>query len=117
MTPDPAALAGVRPCKIADALEMIGDRWSLLVIREIVFGSRRFNEIQEHTGAPRQILTARLRKLEAGGVIVRHLYGERPDRYEYVLTEAGEALAPVLRALREWGERYAPDRETGGQAP
>lgn len=60
-----------------------------------------------NTGAPREILTARLRKLEAEGLITRRRYSDRPPRDEYVLTEAGRAVTPVLAALREWGERYA----------
>ncbi|SDK49587.1 transcriptional regulator, HxlR family [Glycomyces sambucus] len=105
--------SGVRECAIADALEVIGDRWSLLVIREISYGTRRFNDFQERTGAPRQILAARLKKLEAAGVIERRPYSEHPPRFEYLLTEAGLALTPVLRALRSWGEEYA--RPAGGE--
>jgi DNA-binding HxlR family transcriptional regulator len=101
---------GTRECPIADAVELIGDRWSLLVIREIGFGVRRFTEIQRNTGAPREMLTARLRKLEESGVITRQQYSEHPPRYDYTLTEAGLALVPVLRSLRQWGERYAPSR-------
>jgi DNA-binding HxlR family transcriptional regulator len=107
---EPDDLPGIRNCKIADALDVVGDRWSLLVIRELSYGVTHFNDFQERTGAPREILTARLRKLEAGGVIERRQYSDRPPRFEYLLTEAGEALAPVLRALRAWGESYAPDR-------
>jgi DNA-binding HxlR family transcriptional regulator len=101
---------GTRQCPIADAVELIGDRWSLLVIREIGFGVRRFTEIQRNTGAPREMLTARLRKLEESGVITRQQYSEHPPRYHYTLTEAGQALVPVLRSLRQWGEKYAPSR-------
>jgi DNA-binding HxlR family transcriptional regulator len=101
---------GTRECPIADAVELIGDRWSLLVIREIGFGVRRFSEIQRTTGAPREMLTARLRKLEDSGVITRQPYSEHPPRYDYTLTEAGQALVPVLRSLRQWGEKYAPSR-------
>jgi DNA-binding HxlR family transcriptional regulator len=101
---------GTRECPIADAVELIGDRWSLLVIREIGFGVRRFTEIQRNTGAPREMLTARLRKLEDSGVITRQQYRERPPRYDYTLTEAGQALLPVLGSLRQWGEKYAPSR-------
>lgn len=104
---DPAPRLRPRQCKIADALSVVGDRWSLLVIRELNFGVTRFGEIRVNTGAPREILTARLRKLEEQGVITRRLYNERPPRYEYVLTEAGEALQPVLGALKEWGTEYA----------
>ena len=101
---------GTRECPIADAMELIGDRWSLLVIREIGLGVRRFTEIQRNTGAPREMLTARLRKLEDSGVITRQQYSEHPPRYDYVLTEAGQALVPVLRSLRRWGEKYASNR-------
>jgi DNA-binding HxlR family transcriptional regulator len=96
-----------RACPIADALELIGDRWSILVLREISFGVTRFGDIRTNTGAPRETLTARLRKLEDGRVIERRAYSERPPRDEYVLTPAGRELAPVLRALRTWGEAYA----------
>ena len=101
---------GTRECPIADAAELIGDRWSLLVIREIGLGVRRFTGIQRNTGAPREMLTARLRKLEDSGVITRQQYSEHPPRYDYLLTEAGQALVPVLRSLRQWGEKYAPSR-------
>jgi DNA-binding HxlR family transcriptional regulator len=104
---EPTRLDGPRPCKVADALAVVGDRWSLLVVRELAFGVRRFSDIQNNTGAPRQILTARLRKLETRGVVARRRYQEHPARDEYVLTEAGRELSPVLRSLRSWGERYA----------
>jgi DNA-binding HxlR family transcriptional regulator len=100
---------GTRVCSIADALAIVGDRWSLLVVREVAAGVTRFEQIREYTGAPRQVLTARLRKLEAGGVLERRIYQERPRRHEYVLTEAGRDLWPVLRSLREWGEQHAAD--------
>jgi DNA-binding HxlR family transcriptional regulator len=100
---------GPRLCGIADALQLVGDRWALLAIRELGFGVRRFNEIQQNTGAPRASLVARLRELEAAGIVARRRYSERPPRDEYVLTEAGDALAPALGALREWGERWAPE--------
>jgi DNA-binding HxlR family transcriptional regulator len=103
---------GLRPdaprvCSIADALELVGERYSLLILREISFGVHRFNDIRHNTGAPRETLAIRLRKLEEVGVISRRRYSEHPPRDEYLLTEAGEALMPVLRQLREWGERFA----------
>ena len=94
-------------CGIADALELIGDRWSLLVLRELALGVTRFNDIRQHTGAPRETLTARLRKLEDAAVITRRRYCAHPPRDEYLLTDAGQALIPVLRSLKSWGERYA----------
>jgi DNA-binding HxlR family transcriptional regulator len=101
-------MAGVpRVCPIADALDVLGDRWSLLILRELGFGVHRFNEIRANTGAPRETLTTRLRELEDAGVIVRRRYSEHPPRDEYLLTDAGKAITPVMRALRKWGERYA----------
>jgi DNA-binding HxlR family transcriptional regulator len=104
---EPTVRSGPRDCGIADALEVVGDRWSLLVLRELSFGVRRFNDIRTNTGAPRETLTARLRKLEDAGIIERRRYSEHPPRDEYFLAEAGEAISPILRALRSWGERYA----------
>ncbi|MBX6390720.1 MAG: helix-turn-helix transcriptional regulator [Frankia sp.] len=85
---------------------MVGDRWALLVIRELLFGNHRFDEIAHYTGAPRDRLTARLRTLEAAGVVIRRQYSDRPPRFEYHLTDAGRDLAPVINALRAWGERW-----------
>lgn len=101
---------GVRVCSMADALQLVGDRWSLHVVREIGSGVRRFEAIQRHTGAPREMLTARLRKLERTGVITRTAYSQRPPRFEYELTPAGEELIPVMAALFAWGRKYATPR-------
>ncbi len=110
---EPTVLTGPRECGIADALDLVGDRWSLLILRELRFGVRRFNDIRVNTGAPRETLTARLRKLEDAGIITRRRYSDHPPRDEYVLAEAGEAVAPILRALRLWGERYAAPASEG----
>jgi DNA-binding HxlR family transcriptional regulator len=98
---------GRRVCPIADALQVIGDRWALLTIRELSFGVSRFNDIRINTGAPRASLAARLRDLEDAGLVERRRYSPHPPRDEYVLTPAGRELGPVLRELRVWGERYA----------
>ncbi|MEO3784227.1 helix-turn-helix domain-containing protein [Actinocorallia sp. B10E7] len=98
-----------RPCSIADALRIVGERWALLAIREISFGNRRFDEIARNTGASRDILTTRLRSLEAAGVITRRRYSDRPPRFEYHLTEAGRDLRMILNLLREWGDRWLAD--------
>jgi DNA-binding HxlR family transcriptional regulator len=103
---EPSNLGRPRVCSIADALEVVGERWSLLVLREISFGVRRFTDIQVNTGAPRETLALRLRKLEEAGVIERRQYSDHPPRDEYLLTPAGRELTPVLTALREWGERH-----------
>jgi DNA-binding HxlR family transcriptional regulator len=93
-------------CSVADALEVVGDRWALLAVRELGFGVTRFNDILRNTGAPRASLAARLRELEAAGLVRRERYSQHPPRDEYLLTEAGQALGPVVRSLREWGERW-----------
>lgn len=95
-----------RVCSITDALGIVGDRYALLVIRELRYGNRRFQEIAASLGAPRDVLTARLRKLEEAGVIERHRYSERPPRHEYVLTQSGRDVQPILLALKEWGDRH-----------
>jgi DNA-binding HxlR family transcriptional regulator len=95
-----------RRCSITDALAVVGDRYALLVAREIRYGRTRFNDIAATTGAPRDVLTARLRKLERAGVIERRRYSERPLRHEYLLTEAGNELHSILLALKEWGDRH-----------
>jgi DNA-binding HxlR family transcriptional regulator len=95
-----------RVCSITDALEIVGDRYALLVARELRYGKTRFQDFLAGTGAPRDVLTSRLRKLEDSGVIERRLYSERPPRHEYLLTEAGRELQPILLALKEWGDRH-----------
>ncbi|WP_157430094.1 winged helix-turn-helix transcriptional regulator [Actinomadura oligospora] len=98
--------ADPRPCSIADTLDLIGERWSVLVVRELFHGVRRFDGIARNTGASRDILTARLRKLERSGIIHREQYSDRPARYEYHLTEAGQELGDVLLMLLKWGDRH-----------
>ena len=98
-----------RPCSVAASLELIGDRWSLLAIREVTFGNRRFSEIARNTGAPRDRLAARLKDLVAAGVLEKRDYQSNPPRAEYHLTQAGRELSPVLNALLRWGDRWAVD--------
>jgi DNA-binding HxlR family transcriptional regulator len=99
-------------CPVARALNVVGERWSLLVLRDLVLhGPRRFQGFQRSlVGISPNTLSARLKTLEDAGVIERRFYDQHPPRAEYVLTEKGEALRPVVRALREWGEQYAPRR-------
>jgi DNA-binding HxlR family transcriptional regulator len=95
-----------RVCSITDALGIVGDRYALLIAREIRYGNTRFNAIAAATGAPRDVLTARLRKLEAAGIVERRRYSEHPPRHEYHLTPAGHELHPILLQLKEWGDRH-----------
>jgi DNA-binding HxlR family transcriptional regulator len=97
-------------CSIARTLEVLGERWTLLVIRDVFTGYRRFDQIQEHLGVARNVLTARLGWLLDEGILERRPYQERPPRHEYFLTEKGLDLWPVLVALMHWGDRhYAGD--------
>jgi DNA-binding HxlR family transcriptional regulator len=102
-----------RPCSIAGALSFLGEKWSFLVVRELALGVHRFDQIQRNTGAPRDILATRLRRLEAEGVLEKRPYQERPVRFEYRLTEAGDELRPILLSLAQWGNKWAsPERVT-----
>lgn len=105
----PAAPAEPRLCPIADALAVVGERWSLLVVRELFRGAHRFSDIQRNTGAPRDVLTARLRSLVEAGVIETRRYSEHPPRSSYHLTAAGRDLSPVLLALTQWGVKHLDD--------
>jgi len=96
------------PCSIARTLQLVGEKWSLLVLRDVFSGVRRFEDMQQRIGAPRQVLSDRLGSLVAAGILGRHPYrdpGQR-TRYEYRLTEAGLDLYPVLVALLRWGDRH-----------
>lgn len=95
-------------CSIAASLEVIGERWSILIIRDILLGRRRFSEIQESLGIARNVLSARLKRLTESDLIEARPYQERPTRYEYFLTEKGLDLWPVLVALIHWGDRHFP---------
>ena len=98
---------GVRPCSVASALDILGERWSLLAVREISYGVHTFARIAAYTGASRDILADRLRKLEEAGVVERRQYSEHPPRFEYHLTQSGRELLPAMSMLREWGDRWA----------
>ena len=99
---------------LAAALDSVGDRWALLVVEALLSGPRRFGDLQEDlAGIAPNVLSGRLRRLEAEGVVVAESYSERPPRYVYELTAAGRELAGALRLLADWGARH---RE-GGEAP
>ncbi len=100
-----ASLSALVPCPIARTLEIVGEWWTLLIIRDALMGARRFEEFKT-TGIADNILTSRLKKLVEQGLLERRLYQERPARYEYLLTEKGHALAPIVLALRSWGRQW-----------
>jgi DNA-binding HxlR family transcriptional regulator len=93
-------------CSIARALELVGERWTLLIIRDAFLGRRRFDEFQESLGIARNVLTERLDRLVGEGILERTPYSERPPRFEYALTERGRELAVPLLALMQWGDRH-----------
>jgi DNA-binding HxlR family transcriptional regulator len=93
-------------CSIAGSLELIGERWTLLVIRDIWLGRRRFGQIQESLGVARNVLSSRLQRLLDEGIVEKRIYSERPERHEYFLTEKGLDLWPVMIALISWGDRH-----------
>jgi DNA-binding HxlR family transcriptional regulator len=95
-------------CPVARGLSVIGDRWTMLVLRDCFLGVRRFEQMQERLGITRHVLADRLRKLEAAGVLRREPYQERPLRHEYRLTDRGKALYPVLVSLIDWANANVP---------
>jgi DNA-binding HxlR family transcriptional regulator len=100
-------------CPIARSQSLVGERWTVLVIRELFMGNTHFDEIQVQTGATPQMLASRLKKLEAAGLVERRPYSSRPLRYEYGLTAMGQDFYPVILALRAWGEKWCKPRRKG----
>jgi DNA-binding HxlR family transcriptional regulator len=93
-------------CSIARTLEVLGERWTLLIIRDVFSRRRRFDQIQESLGIARNVLAARLAWLVDEGILERRAYQERPARYEYFLTEKGLELWPVMVTIMHWGDRH-----------
>jgi len=100
---------GEQVCPVARSRSVVGDRWTLLIVREAFRGTRRFEDFQSRTGAARNVLSGRLEKLVANEVFERRPYQEGPTRYEYRLTEKGLDLYPVMMALVRWGDRWLDD--------
>jgi DNA-binding HxlR family transcriptional regulator len=97
-------------CSVARALEAVGERWTLLILRDALLGVRRFDDFQESLGIARNVLTDRLGRLVDAGVLEKRPYSERPPRFEYRLTDKGRDLWPVVHALAVWGDRHdAPE--------
>src|SRR4051794_36757285 len=94
-------------CSVAQSLEVVGEWWSLLIVRDCFQGIRRFEEFQRHLGIARNVLTERLQRLVDEGVLERHPYQSNPERYEYRLTEKGLDLYPVIIGLLRWGDKWA----------
>lgn len=95
------------PCNIAEVLNVVGDRWTLLIIRDLLAGKSMFNELRQSLeGISANILSERLRSLKKNHIVTYHLYSEHPPRYEYKLTEAGQQLCHVLNSITLWGRHY-----------
>ncbi|MEW6762623.1 MAG: helix-turn-helix domain-containing protein [Pseudomonadota bacterium] len=94
------------PCPVARSLHIVGDRWALLIVRDAFDGVRRFSDFQRNLGMARNILTDRLRRLVDGGILVTRPARNGGAYQEYVLTDAGKRLFPVVVALRQWGEQH-----------
>lgn len=97
-------------CSVARALEIVGERWTLLIVRDVLLGRRRFEEFQQSLGISRNVLTERLGRLVEEGILERVPYQERPTRYEYRLTTKGRDLHLALTALRQWGDTYLSEK-------
>ena len=94
-------------CPVETTLTLIGDKWKVLIIRDLMPGTKRFGELKKSIGGVSQkVLTAQLRQMEDSGLLVRTVYPEVPPRVEYTLSELGYSLSPVLEAMRSWGETY-----------
>ena len=107
----PSEPAGFKrsPCAVANALDIFGDKWSLLVVRDLFGGKRTYGELAASPeGIPTNILADRLKRLESAGIITSAAYQDRPVRYAYTLTRKGTALGDVLLALVRWGKEYIP---------
>jgi DNA-binding HxlR family transcriptional regulator len=97
-------------CSIARALEIVGERWTLLIIRDCFLGLRRFEEFQQSLGVARNVLTDRLNRLVGEGILERVRYSERPERFEYRLTDKGRELDLALAGLRQWGDEHLSEQ-------
>lgn len=98
---------GLPACPVETTLTLISDKWKVLIIRDLLPGTKRFGELKKSIGnVSQKVLTAQLRQMEQGGLLTRTVYPEVPPRVEYTLTELGSSLKPILDAMRIWGEAY-----------
>ena len=98
-------------CPVETTLTLIGDKWKVLILRDLLPGTKRFGELRRSVGRVSQkVLTAQLRQMEASGLVTRKVYAEVPPRVEYTLTEVGYSLRPILDAMWSWGEAYQAKR-------
>ncbi len=94
-------------CPVETTLTLIGDKWKVLILRDLMDGTKRFGELKKSIGSVSQkVLTAQLRAMEESGLVTRKVYAQVPPRVEYTLTETGYSLQPILEAMQSWGEAY-----------
>ncbi len=99
-------------CPVARTLSVVGDRWTLLILRDCMLGMTRFEQFAQSTGATRHIIASRLKRLAEAGVLERERYSAHAKRYQYVLTDKGRELMPALMVFRDWGKAHVPVRRT-----
>lgn len=103
----PASKNELPACPVETTLSLIGDKWKVLILRDLMPGTKRFGELKKSIGSVSQkVLTAQLRNMEANGLVNRKVYAEVPPRVEYSLTDLGKSLKPILDAMSNWGEAY-----------
>lgn len=98
-------------CPVARAMSVIGDRWTVLIVRDCFLGKSRFEQFQTSLGITRHVLSDRLKRLVEAGVLKRNAYSSRPLRYDYQLTDKGQDFAPALMSLKDWGKKHIPVRK------
>lgn len=99
-------------CPVETTLSLISDKWTVIILRDLLTGTKRFNELMRSvTGITQKVLTSHLRNMEANGLLIRKVYAEVPPRVEYTLTETGYSLKPILDAMYAWGEDYKSKNE------
>lgn len=95
------------PCPVETTLTLISDKWKILIIRDLISGTKRFGELKKSvTGISQKVLTSNLRQMEENGLVSRKVYAQVPPKVEYSLTELGQSLQSVLTAMEEWGQNY-----------
>ena len=94
------------PCPVAVLLKLIGNKWKVLIIRDLLTGTKRFGELKKSVGCSQKVLTANLRELEESKLLLRRVFAEVPPRVEYALSELGESMRPIIKALEIWGADY-----------
>ena len=100
-------------CPVETTLMLIGDKWKVLILRDLLLGTKRFGELKKSIGnVSQKVLTAQLRDMEANGLVNRKVYAEVPPRVEYSLTETGKSLKPILDAMLNWGEAYKKNNDS-----